>query len=64
MAETTKQNLLQMAAARLGQAELAKRLNVPESLLQAWIGGHASMPDRKLLRLAELLDHLGDAPDR
>jgi len=64
VAETTKQNLLRMAAGRLGSDELAKRLNIPESLLQAWIGGHASMPDRKLLLLAELLDQLGDAPDR
>jgi hypothetical protein len=64
VAETTKQNLLSMAAARLGRAELAKQLHVPESLLEAWIGGHASMPDRKLLLLAELLDKLGDAPDR
>jgi len=64
VAETTKQNLLLMAATRLGHADLAKRMNVPESLLQAWIGGHASMPDRKLLPLAELLDQLGDAPGR
>lgn len=64
MAETTKQNLLEMAAKRIGRAELAKRLNIPESLLEAWMGGHASMPDRKLLKLAELLDQLGDAPDR
>lgn len=64
MAETTKQNLLRMAAARIGRAELARRLKIPESLLEAWIGGHASMPDRKLLLLAELLDQLGDAPDR
>ena len=64
MAETTKQNLLRMASARIGQGELAKRLNIPESLLQAWISGHASMPDRKLLMLAALLDQLGDAPDR
>jgi len=53
-----------MAAARIGRAELARRLKIPESLLEAWIGGHASMPDRKLLLLAELLDQLGDAPDR
>lgn len=64
MAETTKQNLLRMASVRLGRAELATRMKVPESLLEAWIGGHASMPDRKLLLLAELLDQLGDAPDR
>jgi hypothetical protein len=53
-----------MASVRLGRAELATRMKVPESLLEAWIGGHASMPDRKLLLLAELLDQLGDAPDR
>ena len=64
MAETTKQNLLRMAAARIGRAELAQRLKIPESLLEAWMSGHASMPDRKLLLLAELLDKLGDAPDR
>ena len=64
MAETTKQNLLRMAAVRIGREELAKRLKIPESLLEAWMGGHASMPDRKLLLLAELLDKLGDAPDR
>ena len=61
--DTTKQNLLRMAAQRLGPAELAKRLNVPESLLTAWMSGHASMPDRKLLILADLLDKLGDAPN-
>ena len=53
-----------MAAQRLGNEELAKRLNIPESLLVAWMGGHASMPDRKLLILADLLDKLGDAPDQ
>ncbi len=64
MGETTKQNLLRMAAQRLGGDELAKRLNVPRSLLEAWMSGHASMPDRKLLQLAALLDQLGDAPDK
>ena len=64
MAETTKQNLLRMATARIGRTELARRLKIPESLLDAWMSGHASMPDRKLLLLAELLDQLGDAPDR
>ena len=62
MPDTTKQNLLRMAAHRLGNPELARRLNVPESLLTAWMSGHASMPDRKLLVLADLLDKLGDAP--
>ena len=52
-----------MAAKRLGRTELARRLNVPESLLEAWIAGLASMPDRKLLSLADLLDKLGDVPE-
>jgi len=60
--DTAKQNLLERAAKRLGRAELAKRLNVPESLLAAWIGGNASMPDRKLLVLADLIEKLGDDP--
>lgn len=60
MAKTTKQNLLAMAAQRIGREELAKRLSVPESLLTAWMSGHASMPDRKLLALAALIDELGD----
>ncbi len=64
MPDTTKQNLLRMAALRLGNQELATRLKVPESLLSAWMSGHASMPDRKLLSLADLLDKLGDAPTK
>lgn len=62
VADTTKQNLLLMAAQRIGRNELAKQLNVPDSLLTAWMSGHASMPDRKLLLLAELIDKLGDRP--
>ena len=62
MPDTTKQNLLRAAAARLGSSDLAKRLDVPDSLLEAWMSGHASMPDRKLLQLAEMLDALGDNP--
>ena len=60
--DTTKQNLLRMAAQRLGHEELARRMKIPESLLTAWMSGHASMPDRKLLILADLLDKLGDVP--
>jgi len=51
-----------MAAERIGREELARRLNVPHTLLVAWMGGHASMPDRKLLLLAEIIDQLGDKP--
>ena len=64
MPDTTKQNLLALAANRIGRTELAKRLDAPESLVDAWMGGKASMPDAKLLALADLLDQLGDAPDQ
>ena len=63
MPDTTKQNLLALAAKRLGRSELARRLNTPESLLEAWMTGHASMPDRKLLLLADLLDKIGETPE-
>ena len=63
MSDTTKQNLLEMAAKRIGREELARRLDVPDTLLTAWMSGHASMPDRKLLALAELIDQLGDVPE-
>lgn len=56
MAQTTKQNLLLKAAGLMGKEELAERLNVSESQLEKWIGGDAPMPDRKLLKLANVLD--------
>jgi len=51
-----------MAAQRIGREELARRMNVPDTLLTAWMSGHASMPDRKLLLLASLIEELGDEP--
>jgi hypothetical protein len=53
-----KQRLLKQAATVVGHEHLAKRLNVPASLLDAWIRGLATMPDRKLLPLADLLETL------
>ena len=53
-----KQRLLKQAAKVVGHENLAKRLNVPASLLDAWIRGLATMPDRKLLPLAHLLETL------
>jgi len=58
---TTKQHLLKRAAARIGQQELAERLGVPSTLLDAWLRGLASMPDRKLLKLADVIEGIGDA---
>ena len=52
----TKRHLLDRAGTLLGRDELARRLNVPSDLLEAWIGGDATMPDGKLMELARLLD--------
>ena len=62
MSEETKRALLAAAANRMGVTPLARQLNVPDSLLAAWMSGHASMPDRKLLVLAALLEKLSDNP--
>lgn len=58
MPESRKQLLLKSAANLIGQDELALRMKVPGPLLAAWISGHATMPDRKLIALAEILDKL------
>jgi hypothetical protein len=63
VAQSTKQRLLAMAAARVGRADLARRLSVQESLLEAWMQGVASMPDGKLAALAELIEQLGDSAE-
>ena len=60
MATTRHQRLLNMAEKRIGLAELAKRLKAPEHLVEAWIKGHATMPERKLLLLADLAESLRD----
>jgi hypothetical protein len=62
MPHATRQRLLCRAAELLGAVELAELLNVSPALLEAWISGHASMPDQKLALLAELLDELA-VPD-
>ena len=64
MAHAARRNLLESAAKRIGRDELAKRLNVPDHLLTAWMSGHASMPERKFLQLADLVEQLGDTPGK
>jgi hypothetical protein len=56
MPDTTKRRLLRKGADLLGRVELAALLDVHASLLEAWISGHASMPDRQLLVLTHILD--------
>jgi hypothetical protein len=58
---TTKQRMLRRAAALVGERALAARLNVPTTVLDVWLRGLATMPDRKLLALADLIETLGDA---
>ena len=56
-----RRTLLKKAADLIGRDELATRLNVPPHLLEAWINGQATMPDRKLAMLADVLDRLPSA---
>jgi hypothetical protein len=60
MVKTTRQTLLERAVTRLGRDQLAKALNIPVHLLDAWISGHASMPDRKVIDLANIIERLDD----
>ena len=55
MVETTIQVLLKKAAELVGQENLAARLKVPVPLLQAWIAGHGTMPDRTASQLVDFL---------
>ena len=58
---TTKQeqDLLKRAVAVAGVEELAVALKSPTHLVEAWILGHASMPERKLLLLVDFLERFG-----
>jgi hypothetical protein len=60
LAETTKQQLLRRAVTLVGVEELAVALKAPASLVEAWMHGQASMPDRKLLLLTDFLAKLAD----
>jgi hypothetical protein len=51
---------LERALKALGPEELATRLQAPPELIQTWINGHATMPERKFLRLVDVLDDIGE----
>jgi hypothetical protein len=53
--DDVRRRLLREAARRVGKEELAKRLNVPVTLLDVWLRGLATMPERKILPLADLM---------
>jgi hypothetical protein len=63
MAQTTRQRLLAIACARLGKEFVAARLNTPVHLLDAWMSGHATMPDAKFNELANVIDESGIDPN-
>lgn len=49
---------LERALKALGPDALSARLQVPPELIQTWINGHATMPERKFLRLVDVLDEI------
>jgi hypothetical protein len=51
--------LLQVGVKHLGKAVLATKLSATPELVDLWINRHATMPDRKVLALIDLLDELG-----
>jgi hypothetical protein len=51
---------LERALRALGPEALATRLQSPPELIQTWINGHATMPERKFLRLVDVLDEIGE----
>lgn len=46
---------LEIAEKHLGIEELAVELGAPATLIQAWRMGHATMPERKFLKLVDIL---------
>jgi hypothetical protein len=59
MDETAKQQIFRRAADLLTREEICLRLNEPPEVIEAWMRGHASLPDGKLLVLACVLESLG-----
>jgi ferric-dicitrate binding protein FerR (iron transport regulator) len=60
---TTKQQLLTQAEKLMGRKKLAAGLKVTEPIAEAWINGQLEVPDRKLLELADPLDHYSRHPN-
>ena len=61
MVNKARQELLKRAVALIGHDELALVLGVPSTLLDVWLRGLASMPARKVLKLADVLESIGDS---
>ena len=62
VATSSKQALLCQAADLIGRDQLASGLKISAALLDSWISGRTSMPDRKLSALADLLEEISNSP--
>ncbi len=62
VATSSKQALLCQAADLIRREQLASGLKISAALLDSWMSGRASMPDRKLSALAELLEEISNPP--
>lgn len=60
MAEEIKRAALKKALGAMGPESLAVRLGSPVSLLQAWVTGQATMPERTFAMLADILAAIDD----
>lgn len=57
---TTIQQLLHDASDLLGRKELARALQVPDSLLDSWMDGRLVVPNQKLVLLTRTLVEVAD----
>jgi hypothetical protein len=62
MSEYTKQALLRRAVDGLGLEGVAVRLKSPASLIEAWLQGQATMPERKYVALVDIVASFIDTP--
>jgi hypothetical protein len=58
MGQSTALAFLRIAVGLIGAEQVASRLNSPTHLIDAWMRGQATIPERKLLGLIDLLDKL------
>jgi hypothetical protein len=49
---------LQVAEKHLGAQQLAQRLDIPETMIEAWRLGHAPIPEGKFLQLVDIITEL------
>lgn len=60
MPSKTAQRLLELMVARIGPADVARRLQVPSAVLNDWLSGKSALPDITLLALIDLIDETSD----